>query len=189
MNIFALHWRQRKVARWHCDKHVVKMLLESVQLLYTAHWCITYPELRHCRGAIALARLQRTLAVPPEMLQAPTGLNGRHYRPCHTWHPCAKWTRATSGNYTWLARLAQELAREFRWRYGHEHACEKHANWLATHLPTGIRMWPRQEFAVAMDDVYKISGDPIVCYRHYYREGKAELLHYTRREPPHWLSR
>ena len=192
MNIFALHWRQRKAARWHCDKHVVKMLLETVQLLYTAHWVLAYPELRDCRSAVGLARRQRELAVPASMAlaSAPVGKNGCHYRPCHVWHPCAVWTRKTSGNYAWLAVLGLELAREFRWRYGHEHACEAHAVWLAANPPPTIRKWPRQPFAIAMDDSYKVSSDPIVVYRHYYRTAKADagLLTYTRREMPHWLA-
>lgn len=38
MNIFFLHWNPRICARWHLDKHVVKMILESCQLLCGAHW-------------------------------------------------------------------------------------------------------------------------------------------------------
>ena len=34
---------------------------------------------------------------------------------------------------------------------------------------------------------YKISKDPIVCYRNYYRKGKKDLIKYTGRELPHWL--
>ena len=40
MNIFYLHPNPRKCARWACDKHVVKMLLETCQLLYTCHWVL-----------------------------------------------------------------------------------------------------------------------------------------------------
>ncbi len=36
MNIFILDRDINKCARYHCDKHVVKMILESVQLLCTA---------------------------------------------------------------------------------------------------------------------------------------------------------
>ncbi len=36
MNIFVLDLDPRKAAQQHCDKHVVKMLLETVQLLSTA---------------------------------------------------------------------------------------------------------------------------------------------------------
>lgn len=35
MNIFALHSEPIQAAVWHCDKHVVKMALESAQMLCT----------------------------------------------------------------------------------------------------------------------------------------------------------
>ena len=36
MNIFVLDSKIDRCARYHCDKHVVKMILESVQILCTA---------------------------------------------------------------------------------------------------------------------------------------------------------
>lgn len=38
MNIFFLHYNVKKCARYHVDKHVVKMILETCQLLCTAIW-------------------------------------------------------------------------------------------------------------------------------------------------------
>ena len=38
MNIFVLDWNQNTCARYHNDKHVVKMILETAQLLCGAHW-------------------------------------------------------------------------------------------------------------------------------------------------------
>jgi len=35
--------------------------------------------------------------------------------------------------------------------------------------------------------VDKVSKDPIVCYREYYRKGKTHLMRYTGRHSPHWL--
>lgn len=37
MNIFYLHTDPKTCASYHCDKHVVKMILETAQLLCTAH--------------------------------------------------------------------------------------------------------------------------------------------------------
>ena len=37
MNIFFLHSNAKMAAIFHCDKHVVKMIIESAQLLSTAH--------------------------------------------------------------------------------------------------------------------------------------------------------
>lgn len=44
MNIFVLDSNPRLAAQYHCDSHVVKMVLESAQLLSTVHhkcgtWC------------------------------------------------------------------------------------------------------------------------------------------------------
>ena len=37
MNIFYLDSNPQKCAEYHCDKHVVKMILESAQLLCGVH--------------------------------------------------------------------------------------------------------------------------------------------------------
>lgn len=38
MNIFYLDRDPKSCAKMHCDKHVVKMILETAQLLCTTHW-------------------------------------------------------------------------------------------------------------------------------------------------------
>jgi hypothetical protein len=38
MNIFFLDWDVKKCAQYHNDKHVVKMILETAQLLCGSHW-------------------------------------------------------------------------------------------------------------------------------------------------------
>ncbi len=40
MNIFYLHSDPTKCAQFHNDKHVVKMILETAQLLCGCHWAI-----------------------------------------------------------------------------------------------------------------------------------------------------
>ena len=37
MNIFVLDTDTKKAAEYHCDKHVVKMILETAQILSSAH--------------------------------------------------------------------------------------------------------------------------------------------------------
>ena len=41
MNIFLLDWDVKKCAQYHCDKHVVKMILETAQLLCGVHHTIS----------------------------------------------------------------------------------------------------------------------------------------------------
>ena len=192
MNIFVLHPNPRKSARWHVDKHVIKMLLETCQLLYTAHWILAYPDLKTHKSVIGLSKAQKKLDPPASMETAPRSDSGQiGYRPCHIHHPCAVWTRRSSGNYHWLATLGIHLAAEYRFRFGKTHSCEQHIHWLFTHLPRGIKPHPRRSFAIAMADEYRISSNPIICYRHYYRTAKAEkgLIRYTKRHIPHWFTR
>jgi hypothetical protein len=168
------------------------MLLETAQLLYTAHWVLFYEELLQYKSPAALSRAQKQLEVPEYMWRAPDCITTKEpgYRPCHTHHPCSIWTRECSGNYLWLAELGLELAREFRFRFKKVHSCEEHIQWLYDNLPLNIRMGEREGFAQAMDEQYKISKNPIINYRNYYNTSKKErgLIKYTGRHIPHFLT-
>ncbi len=192
MNIFVLHLNQKQAAKWHVDKHVVKMLLETVQLLYTAHWVKEYPELIQYKAPITLSKYQKVLKEPSSMSTAPLTKNSNihGYRPCHVNHPCAIWARETIGNYKWLAILGLELALEYTYRYKKTHSCEEHITWLYQNLPGNMRCLYRTQFVIAMDDEYKISEDPIECYRNYYNTSKKDrgLIKYTKRSIPDWLN-
>jgi hypothetical protein len=161
MNIFYLHAIASKAAEYHCDKHVVKMILETAQLLYSAHWVLN-----------------------------PAGLSGDAYRKTHANHPCAIWVRESLSNYRWLADLGYWLCREYRFRYGDKtHKTEAHILWLRENPPCGLvdigATPPRQ----AMPDDYK-HADPVMAYRTYYVENKLMLrgiVKYTRRQQPEFL--
>lgn len=196
MNIFALHNKPRKAARWHADKHVVKMLLESIQMLYTTHWVITYPSLLQKKSVAAVSQYQKSLPTPPALLyrKAPQQLKNpeqRGYRPVHIHHPCTVWVRTSLENYLWLCELAVELAREFRnrWPTSGPHSCEEHAKWLLEH-PPALLSSGRTPFAQAMPDEYK-RVNSIQAYRAFYKGSKQErgiTDRYTKRHKPHWLA-
>ena len=193
MNLFILSKNPREAAQAHGDKHVIKMLLEACQMLYCAHWIAVYPNLLEHKSAIRISQAQKELSVPEHMQTAPTrkGTAEIGFRPVHLHHPCTKWVRACAGNYLWAVELALALAAEYEYRFGpnKEHCCRQHAIWLACHLPPGISRRERVDFAVAMDDMYKVSEDPVENYINYYRTSKQErgLTTYTRREPPPYI--
>jgi len=105
MNIFFLSLDPDEAARLHCDKHVVKMILETAQLLYTAHWVYESP--------------------------LPDGA----YRKTHPNHPSARWVRESLRNYSWLCRLGLALCAEYSFRYGKIHKTQHHLTWLSAHPP------------------------------------------------------
>lgn len=193
MNIFLLDLDPKKAAQAHADKHVVKMLLEACQLLYTAHWAFAYPNLLEYKAPIHLSVAQKALPVPESLHSAPTSLTRPDepgFRPCHIHHPCAVWVRQSIDNYHFTACLAIELAEEFKYRYPKKgaHECEKHAHWLLWNPPTTIPLCSRTPFVLAMDNQYK-KEDPVEAYRNYYLTAKKErgLLEYKFRPAPLWV--
>jgi hypothetical protein len=189
MNLFVLSANPTEAAEAHADKHVVKMILEACQMLYSAHWSAAYSGLLEQRSSIAISRFHKFLHIPPSMIDAPlcsTGESG--YKPAHLHHPCTRWVRASRGNYEWASALAVAIGHEYTYRYGKEHACMEHAKWLSANLPD-LPAEGLQPFAIAMMPEYKISDDAIECYHHYYKmsKGGRGLLQYTKRSPPEFL--
>lgn len=166
MNLFLLSLDPDQCAKWHCDKHVVKMILETVQMLYSA-W--------HVNGVL-----------PSDApLCKSTGNPG--YKLAHKNHPITKWMRASAGNYDFAVRLGAALCVEFEWRYGHYHECTKHVIWLAHHRPP-FDSQPMTPMPQAMPDEYKVEGDSVQAYRNYYIGDKVRFAKWSKRpQPPWWL--
>jgi hypothetical protein len=196
MNIFALSVDPKEAAKAHGDKHVVKMILEACQMLYTAHWISAYPELLKNKAPIKVAAAQKLLSVPENLANAPKRKDSKveepGYRPVHLHHPCTVWVRTSLANYMWLTQLALAIANEYEYRFAHSgkgkpHSCKAHARWLQKNPPP-LPVGPRTPFALAMPDEYKMP-DPVVSYIRFYTGSKKDrgLTTYTRRPPPNWL--
>ena len=177
MNIFYLHPKATRCAKWHCDKHVVKMILETAQLLYTAHWVLA-----------TAAGAKPNFDTAPTSKSRPTE---RGYISIHNQkHPCAIWTRESLQHYKWLCELGLALCLEFRHRFGDKaHSCEKHLLWLTWNPPAQLKDKGWTQPPKAMPEEFKRSKNSVVCYRIYYMEGKGSrgLLKYTARHRPHWI--
>ena len=194
MNIFALSLNPKDAAQAHGDKHVVKMILETCQMLYTAHWIAAHPELLVHRAPIKLAAAHKLLEIPAGMQTAPVCLSRPEagYRPVHAHHPCTIWIRTSVENYLWAADLALAIAEEYEYRWpGRIHSCKAHAEWLKANPPMpSLPEIARTPFAMAMPVEYKMS-DPVQAYINFYKGSKHDrgLTTYTRRGPPAFLDR
>lgn len=161
MNIFALHEDPSKAAQMHCDKHVVKMVLETAQILSTVH---------HLHGSPNIDSV---------------------YKPTHKNHPSVKWAAEWRSNYQWLYWLFYFLSDEYRLRFCREHKSWEKLRLPLEVIPESVpgNLYEGSPFALAMPDVYKfVSDDPVECYRAYYWHEKRDLLKYTKRSEPEWLA-
>jgi hypothetical protein len=125
MNIFYLHKCPKRAAQLQYNKHVVKMILESAQMLCTAHHCIM--------GSDA--------DVP--------------YKVAHKNHPSTKWARQSGENYAWLYWHMIELGKEYEKRYGKKHLSIIKCEDPLSILPGGILETGLTEMPQCMPDKYK----------------------------------
>jgi len=160
MNIFFLSLDPQQAAEYHCDKHVVKMIIETAQLLYCAHWVLPNTKL-------------------PE----------NAYKKTHMNHPCSRWVRESLSNYRWLCKLGWYLCREYEYRYSKIHKTESHIVWLLNNPPEEIPDVGFTEPPQAMPDEYKDSNF-ITGYHTFYRESKMtdrNIVTYKKRDFPKFL--
>lgn len=175
MNIFYLDNNPKVAARMHNNKHVVKMILETAQLLSTAHRFLDGEQYIDASSGRRIKRWK--LASNKEDYL---------YKATHINHPSAVWVRESKENYEWTFNLFNNLMEEYTYRYGKHHACEflrHHLIDLPENIPNSSFTEPPQ----AMPDYCKIPGDSVQAYRKYYILEKSNMLQYTRRNKPEWL--
>lgn len=187
MNIFFLSMSIIRCAKYHFDKHVIKMILEYTLLLSTAWHVLSVDATEHLN-------------------------NGLIYRPTHKNHPCAIWVRLHINNYLYVCKLGLQLCREWRYRYNHNkiHACEDKLLFMLHNHPPINNDYIRKDchnpkslllpLPQAMPLEYKSSRNTvhrtIKAYRLYYKSPcKNHLTDWTKKrndikikmdKPPWW---
>lgn len=171
MNIFVLDTDAVESARMMCDKHVVKMIVESCQLLSTAHHVLDGEPLLIDTGK---RKFHSYICTNKNICKA-TMVN----------HPCTIWTRESRGNYMWLWKHAYALCNQYTQRYGKIHAMESMLMNDLFDPPVNIPKGKITPFAQAMPDQYK-HENAVVAYRQYYLNEKARFAKWKACSEPEW---
>lgn len=159
MNIFYLSDNPYEAAQMQCDKHVVKMILESAQMLSTTH--------RECDGI-------DTLQGEPL------------YKKTHVNHPCTAWVRESKDHYIWLYQHFRGLLAEYTRRYGKQHKCERFI-FAFKNIPKNIGR--RRGFShppACMPEQY-ITDNVVESYRNYYLGEKMGFAQWKLGNKPEWV--
>jgi hypothetical protein len=181
MNIFYVDESPFKAAECLVDRHVVKMILESCQLLSTAHRVLDGKEV------VEVYRTSSNKSRKKKVYKLNDAREFQLYQATHVNHPSAVWVRESIENYRWLLKHTYWLLREYSYRYGKIHKCQVFMTY-ALKPPFSIPTIAATPMPSVMDPVYKISNDPVENYRNYYIHGKSHLHKYTKRSPPDWLT-
>lgn len=176
MNIFYIDECPTNAAISMVDKHVVKMILESAQLLSTAH---------------------RVLDGVENTGKTETGRNVKRwtlydarenvlYKATHVNHPSAIWCRQSIENYNWLVDHFYSLCHEYTYRYDKVHKCHDMGYTLQS-PPFNLKDYNWSPMPSCMAPEYVVSDDPLINYRNYYKLGKASIHSWKKRNPPTWI--
>lgn len=176
VNIFYIDHDPVQAARWMVDKHVVKMILESAQLLSTAHRVLDGVE--HI-AVTEKGRKKRVYILDDDREYI-------MYQATHVNHPSAIWCRTSVENYLWLVEHFAALLNEYTYRYGKKHKCAEMLYSLQS-PPHNLKLYDMTKMPSAMAEEYVIGDDPLDNYRNYYKMGKTRMHKWTNRQPPEWI--
>mgnify|MGYP003112577410 FL=1 len=164
MNIFVLDKDAKIAAEMMCDKHIVKMIIETNQILS----CV----IDKCGT--------EGRSIELELAQYPKA---------HAKHPCTLWAMESFYNAKWLVTHLKYIEKEYAKRYprkthkldGNHAIYDRELDDCA--FAEELVMTP---FAQAMPDPYKVEDDAVAAYRKYYLMDKGNFAVW-KLETPQWF--
>ena len=198
MIIFYLDKQPHISAIYHCDQHVVKMILEYAQLLSTTwRWFAEHQPVCHYGTETELKWTLR-----PDCKK----ILDLCYKSTHVNHPSAVWVRQSRHHYLYLVRMYDALCLEYKNRYDKDHQTKErfespfeiHRKWAyfsnsiwnvgpppPIHHYSGHKS-KFEEPPQCMPDEYK-HDDTVTAYRNFYKYDKSKFARYRRAPRPIWL--
>ena len=156
MNIFFLSSEPNEAASMACDRHSIKMILESAQMLSTV--------------------------LRQHGYDGDTYIYGQ----THVKHPSTIWSWKTRANFDWLLEHALALCREYTARYGKFHKSEEilyRCGDLRDFIPEGSLTVPPKCMGLEYKVGTSNWKDVVASYRKYYQCGKGYM---NKGKGPQW---
>lgn len=198
MNLFYVDADPTVAAQSLGDKHVVKMILETAQMLSTAHRIldgkqevieVTKRKIKKLKSGevIDLGYITRKKKIwkLDDKID-----NDKMYKATHINHPSSIWIRQSAVNYFWAYDHFVALCNEYTRRYGKIHLTDRKLSTLLIIEPLNIPRGNENSHTLppcCMPDEYKITDCPVTNYRYYYAFAKTKMHKWTNRQPPEWI--
>ncbi len=177
MNIFYLHKEPEVSAQLHCDKHVVKMIIEYAQMLSTAHRMVDGEQY------YGLSKNGRRIA---RWRHPNSNLENVLYKASHINHPSAVWVRENAIQYQYMYDMFTALCDEYTYRYGRVHMTDEKLRDVLNHIPDKMPLGEWREPPQAMPDDVK-SESSLDAYHKYYKHYKKDFAKWTNRDVPQFM--
>lgn len=163
MNIFFLDKCPVKSAKYMCDKHIVKMIVESAQLL----------------SSVIHEKIDNDIILK------------NIYKSTHKNHPMTLWVKKSSKNFEWLLFHSIELLKQYTERYKKVHKTFTIINFIYHLYNENFLNFVNCNFTIpplCMPDYCKIDGDYVLSYRNYYKLEKIKFAKWKNSNIPFWFN-
>lgn len=181
MNIFVLDKDPIKAAQQQCDKHVVKMIVESAQMLSTVHRMLDGQQTRV--PSKSGKTMSKAWILPDEREET-------FYRAVHVHHPCTVWTAESNNNYNWHYVHFVALCDEYTYRYGKVHGTDKLLREALKSPPHNIPVGylTQQPLAMKANPECMNYNNVVESYRKFYQTKQDRFkMVWTKRLRPEWF--
>ena len=162
MNIFYVDKDPVIAAQMLCDSHCVKMILESAQMLSTAHRVLDGKEYIDESSGRKIKRWRLDDPIKEKSI----------YKAGWLKHPSTQWVMESAYNYRWLYNHMMALNEEFKRRYpkkGRDHMCVVKLGEILKTPPKNIDIRKiGTDAPTAMPEECRVAGDSVTSYRKYY---------------------
>lgn len=182
MNLFILDKDPVIAAQQQCDKHVVKMIVESGQMLSTVH--------RMLDGQLVKRPSKSGRTQVKYYEHKDSTMESVLYKAVHFNHPCTVWSRESSANYEWHYQHFIALCDEYTHRYDKVHKTDTQLRSVLKVLPQNIPHGSLTQFKLAMksNPECMFESDPVKSYRLFYQTKQARFsMDWTKRKVPDWF--
>lgn len=182
MNLFILSKDPVEAAQLQCDKHVVKMIVESAQMLSTVH--------RMLDGELKRAPSKSGKTMSKHWVHPDPQLDAVLYRAVHMAHPCTVWTGVSNNNYNWHYVHFTALCDEYTYRYGKVHNTDKLLREVLKTPPRNIPVGylTQQPLAMKSNPECMFPDDPVKSYRLFYQTKQDRFkMVWSKRPVPEWF--
>ena len=207
MNIFILSYIPFLCAKMHSDLHLIKMILETTQLLSTCYRFLNgeRPKLKSKKLLEKMNNDNPVLYYDNKwILKCEKECNKKPLKMTHYNHGCSIWLRQRINNFIWLCKLGLELCKEKKLRLPNKnpHCCEKLILWYLKNPPNTNLFKEKNKYKISVPYL-AISGfwdckiknsDPykevLLSYRKYYKAKETINIVYYKWKPerkPKWL--
>ena len=183
MNIFYVDKNPETAAKMMCDKHIIKMILESAQMLCTVK--------RVLDGTPYDDKTKNGRKIKRWRLENPNE-EAIIYKAGWLRHPSTQWVMKSAYNYRWLYNHMMALNEEYKKRYNKnvDHVSVSKLKELLKEPPKNANINAIGTDATpAMPDECIVPGDSVASYRKYYIMKKNRFATWkSPAEIPQWYA-